>query len=131
MNTSDITRKNAVKIFEWCKKQFGASPINGTYPKLIFHRKNNSYTAHYDASNNEIQVWGPRHRTFVGFIGTIIHEYVHYRYHSIKRKYPKLEKFYSYKNHPMEREANRIERKYKWMCYYELFSPNEAFKNDI
>lgn len=130
MNTNDITRKNAVKIFNWCKKQFGISPINGSYPKLVFHKAAKDCSGYYDAVKNEIHVYKGRHRTFMGFIGTVIHEFAHYRFHSIKRQYPKLEQLYSYKNHPMERDANRVERKYKWMCYYEVFSPHEAFKDD-
>lgn len=129
MNTVDINRKNAIKIFDWCKKTFGASTINGSYPKLVFHKKG-EWAGCYDVYNNEIHVYKGKHRTFVGFIGTVIHEYTHY-HQSIKRKYNKLQEIYSYKNHPLEREANRIERKYKWMCYYEIFSPNEAFKDDI
>jgi hypothetical protein len=123
MNTNDITRKNAVLIFEWCKKTFGLSSINGTYPKLVFHKKRKDIAGYYDPWKNEIHVCKPKHRTFMGFIGTIIHEYTHY-HQSIKRQYFKLEKIYSYKNHPLEREANRTERRYKWMCYYETFSTN-------
>jgi len=128
-NTPIINRKNAVMIFEWCKKQFGLSKINGTYPKLVFHKKHKGYAGYYDPWKNEIHVYGSRHRTLMGFIGTIIHEYVHY-HQSIKRQYHKLNKIYSYKNHPLEREANKIEKKYKWLCYYDLFSPNDLFKND-
>jgi hypothetical protein len=127
MNTNDITRKNTVKIFDWCKNTFGTSPINGTYPKIVFHKKGN-YAGYYDPWKNEIHVFKQKHRTFMGFIGTIIHEYTHY-HQSIKRQYFKLNKIYSYKSHPLEREANRTERKYKWMCYYEVFSPNEAMKD--
>jgi hypothetical protein len=129
MNTIDINRKNAVKIFEWCKKTFGASTINGTYPKLVFHNKG-EWAGYYDVYKNEIHVYKSKHRTFLGFIGTVIHEYTHY-HQSIKRKYNKLRETYSYKNHPLEREANRMERKYKWMCYYEVFSPHEVFKDNI
>ena len=128
MNTNDITRKNAVLIFEWCKKTFGLSSINGSYPKLVFHKKRKDVAGYYDPWKNEIHVFKAKHRTFMGFIGTIIHEYTHY-HQSIKRQYFKLDKIYSYKNHPLEREANRTERKYKWMCYYEVFSPNEAMKD--
>jgi hypothetical protein len=127
MNTNDITRKNAVKIFEWCKNTFGASPINGTYPKFVFHKKG-AYAGYYDPWKNEIHVYKSKHKTFMGFIGTIIHEYTHY-HQSIKRQYFKLNKIYSYKNHPLEREANKVERKYKWMCYYEVFSPNEMMQD--
>ena len=126
MGKKDITRKSAVAIFEWCKKTFGSSTINGPYPKLVFNRTKKDFAGYYDPWKNEIHVFALKHRTFMGFIGTIIHEFTHYRYHSIKREYHKLNKIYSYKNHPHEREAVRMERKYKWMCYYEVFSPEEV-----
>ena len=125
MGKQDITRKNALKVFDWCKKTFGISTINGPYPKFIFHRTGKEIAWLYDPWKNEIHVWKERHRTFLGFIGTIIHEYTHY-HQSIKRQYQKLDKIYSYKSHPLEREAIRMERKYKWMCYYEIFSPEEV-----
>ena len=125
MGKQDITRKNALKVFDWCKKTFGISTINGPYPKFIFHRTGKEIAGLYDHWKNEIHVWKERHRTFLGFIGTIIHEYTHY-HQSIKRQYQKLDKIYSYKSHPLEREAIRMERKYKWMCYYEIFSPEEV-----
>lgn len=124
LGKQDITRKNALKVFDWCKKTFGMSTINGPYPKFVFHRTGKEIAGLYDPWKNEIHVWKERHRTFLGFIGTIIHEYTHY-HQSIKRQYQKLDKIYSYKSHPMEREAVRTERKYKWMCYYEVFSPEE------
>jgi hypothetical protein len=124
VNKNEINRKNAVKIFNWCKKTFGLSSINGSYPKLFFHKKHKGWAGHYDPWKNEIHIYADRHRTFIGFIGTIIHEFTHY-HQSVKRQYQKLEKIHSYKNHPLEREANKIERKYKWMCYYEVFSPKK------
>ena len=120
MNTNDITRKNAVKIFEWCKKTFGLSSINGSYPKLVFHKKRKDIAGYYDPWKNEIHVCKPKHRTFMGFIGTVIHEYTHY-HQSIKRKYVQLEQYYSYKNHPMEREANKVEKRDKKKCFNEVF----------
>jgi hypothetical protein len=120
LGVNDITRKNGLKILEWCKAKYGLSKVNGTYPKLVFHKNKYMYTAYYDAYNNEIHVWKLKHRTFIGFCGTIIHEYTHYL-QSIKRKYNKLNLYYSYKNHPMEREANKIEQRDKWKCYNEIF----------
>lgn len=123
MNTDvRITRKSAIKIFEWCKKTFGPSRINGSYPKLVFHKKDKGWAGHYDPWKNEIHVYKDRHKSLLNFIGTIIHEFTHY-HQSIKRQYQKQEKIFSYKNHPLEREATKMEKKYKWTCYYELFSP--------
>jgi tetratricopeptide (TPR) repeat protein len=53
----------------------------------------------------------------MGFIGTIIHEFVHYRFHSVKKQYQNLNKIYTYKSHPMEREANKLEKKYQEGSY--------------
>jgi len=124
-NREDITRTIAVNVFNWCKKKFGPSQLNGPYPKLVFHKKHKGYAGYYDPWKNEIHVFRDRHRTFMGFIGTVIHEYTHYRYHSVKKQYHKLNKIYSYKNHPMEQEAIKMEKKYKWVVYYELFSPTD------
>jgi hypothetical protein len=129
LTKEDITRKNALVIFDWCKKTFGVSTINGPYPKLVFRRVGKEVAGYYDPWRNEIHVFKQKHRTFMGFIGTVIHEFIHYRFHSIKKQYQKLDKIYTYKSHPMEREANKIERKYKWLCYYDCFSPNDLFQN--
>ncbi len=107
---------------EWCKETFGPSRINGPYPKLVFHKKDPGWSGLYDPWKNEIHVYRDRHKSLVGFIGTIIHEFTHY-HQSIKRQYQKQQKIFSYKNHPLEREASKMENKYKWTCYYELFSP--------
>lgn len=118
---SRITRKSALLVMEWCKKTFGVSKINGSYPKLVFHKKNKGWAGHYDPWKNEIHVYKDRHRALISFIGTIIHEFAHY-HQSIKRQYQKQDKIFSYKNHPLERQATKVERKYKWECYYEIFS---------
>lgn len=115
-----ITRKSALLVMEWCKKTFGPSRVNGPYPKLVFHKKNRGWAGHYDPWKNEIHVYRDRHRSLVGFIGTIIHEFTHY-HQSIKRQYQKQVEIFSYKNHPLERQANKIEKKHKWNCYYEVF----------
>jgi len=120
MNTQDITRKNALKILDWCKATYGVSKINGTYPTLVFHRTKKPYSGMYDPFSNTIHVWKQSHRTFMGFIGTVIHEYTHY-HQSIKRKYFQLQQYYSYKNHPMERTAVKIEKRDKKKCFNEVF----------
>lgn len=115
-----ITRKSGLLVLEWCKKTFGPSRINGPYPKLVFHKKEKGWAGHYDPWKNEIHVYRSRHKSLVGFIGTVIHEFAHY-HQSIKRQYQKQDKIFSYKNHPLERQADKIEKKYKWKCYYEIF----------
>lgn len=125
MYTQEISRRSAVKVFEWCKKTLGPSSVNGPYPKLIFHRTKKPYAGLYDPWKNEIHVAGPSHRSFTSFIGTVIHEFAHY-HQSIKREYQRHSHL-SYKSNPLEREAIRMERKYKWQCYYEVFSPDELF----
>lgn len=116
-----ITRKSALQVMEWSKKNLGPSKINGSYPKLVFHKKNKGWAGHYDPWKNEIHVYKDRHRALISFIATIIHEFAHY-HQSIKRQYQKQDKIFSYKNHPLERLANKVERKNKWNCYYDLFS---------
>lgn len=110
---------------EWCKRTFGPSRINGPYPKLVFHKKNKGWAGHYDPWKNEIHVYRDRHKSLVGFIGTIIHEFTHY-HQSIKRQYQKQQAIFSYKNHPLERQADKVEKRYKKKCYNEIFSNLES-----
>ncbi len=56
MNTIEINRKNAVKIFDWCKKTFGMSTINGSYPRLVFHRVGKDYAGWYDPWKNDAEI---------------------------------------------------------------------------
>jgi hypothetical protein len=116
-----ITRKSALLIMEWCKKTFGPSRINGPYPKLVFHKKNKGWAGHYDPWKNEIHVYRDRHKSLVGFIGTMIHEFTHY-HQSINRQYQKQQAIFSYKNHPLERQAEKVEKRYKHKCYNEIFN---------
>ena len=120
-----ITRKSALLILEWCKKTLGPSRINGAYPKIVFHKKEKGWAGHYDPWKNEIHVFRNRHKSLAGFVGTIIHEFAHY-HQSIKRQYQKQEKIFSYKNHPLERQADKIEKRYKRKCYNELFSVSQS-----
>jgi len=115
-----MTRKNASLVFEWCKKTFGPSRINGPYPKLKFHKKDPGWSGCYDPWKNEIHICRDRHRSFISFIGTVIHEFTHY-HQSIKRQYQKQDKIFSYKDHPLERQATKVENKYKRKCYDEIF----------
>jgi hypothetical protein len=77
LTKNDITRKNTVKILDWCKKQFGFSPINGPYPKLIFHKTDKEQAGLYNPWKNEIHIYKQKHKTFIEFIGTVIHEFAH------------------------------------------------------
>ncbi len=130
---SRINRKNGILVYNWCKQQFGRSTINGNYPQFIFHRTviDKEYAkclGQYDPCLNSIEVFQQpfinKNRRFLTFINTIIHEFTHY-HQDIKVKYWKLDEIYKYNDHPMEIEANKVAKKYQYICYQEVFNQNK------
>lgn len=132
---SRINRKNGILVYNWCKNYFGRNPKIGSYPKFIFHRTvlDKEYSkclGEYDPWGNTIRVYAKpfadKNRRFITFINTIIHEFVHY-HQDIKNTYQKIEE--SYKNNPLEIEANTIAKLLQYECYEEVFR-NGAGKSD-
>jgi hypothetical protein len=128
MNKNNINLNNAKKILSWCKKEYGKSKFYKKYPKLYLYRipwepKDYGY---FLIDFNEIILFKKPHNTFVEFIDTIIHEYIHYL--QDQTKYDKLlpKGKNNYKNHPFEKESYSIASRDKFKCKKELFSkPNK------
>jgi Zn-dependent peptidase ImmA (M78 family) len=79
-----ITRFHAVKILEWCKTRYGRGVK--PYPILEFRKPNylNSEYAQgeYDYEEDIIYVNSQMHDNLEELADTVIHEYIHYRYHA-------------------------------------------------
>jgi Zn-dependent peptidase ImmA (M78 family) len=116
-----ITRFHAVKILEWCKKRYGRGVK--PYPVLQYKKPdylNGEYACgEYDYEDDIIYVNSQMHTNLIDLANTIIHEYVHYRYHA-KSTYYDLDRDYDHNDHPMEKQANLIAKKDEKKCVHEL-----------
>ena len=116
-----ITRFHAVKILEWCMKRYGRS--NKAYPTLQFRKLdylNNDYAdGEYDYEEGFIYVNSQSHKTLEDLADTIIHEYVHYRYHTALM-YDKNDEKYGYEKNPLEKQAVSTANRDQKKCVQEL-----------
>jgi hypothetical protein len=124
MNRDNINRYYGNKILEWCIDTLGKSKYHVTYPNLIVYIKrtkdkcfeNNKYIlGYFDECENNIIIFAKNHKSFISFVGTIIHEYIHYK-QNIAGMYYKLLNKSNYDEHPFEVEAREAENRYKKEC---------------
>jgi Zn-dependent peptidase ImmA (M78 family) len=117
----NINRFHAVKILEWCKQKYGRG--SKPYPHIEFRKPDylngESADGEYDYEDNFMYINSQIHKNLESLACTIIHEYIHYRYHN-KRSYNKLSDVFKYNNHPMEQEADKISNRDKKKCVVEL-----------
>lgn len=118
-----ITKKEADKVLEWCKKNIGKSKyhnINTLHTRI--NNKLHNFLGLYYVNKNRIYVNPSKHKTKINGIATIIHEYVHFTQDPEEYDYyldimPRSSKYY---DHPHEKEAERIANKLKYKCKKEL-----------
>jgi hypothetical protein len=124
MNKSHINRYWGEKILKWCIDNLGESKYHDDYPRLMVYIKrtedkyysNNKYVlGYFDEDDNIIIIFAKKHKSFTSFIGTIIHEYTHYK-QNIAGRYDKLLEKSDYNDHPFEVEARKNEEKYIKKC---------------
>jgi hypothetical protein len=111
---------------EFCQREFG---INGRvkkelYVSLCYYDNGGEYSGGYCIKNNSIILMMKCNRKLIEFIGTIIHEYIHYK-QPVRTKYKKLLKEYGYWDHPFEVEAREVSLKYRDKLYMEFRKNNK------
>jgi hypothetical protein len=137
MNKTDINYKNAKKVLEWCKKEYGKSIYHRDFPKLNFQNypptelkykkgelimiHNNGDRGEYFDRGNQMFIYGKNHTSFLDFVRTVIHEYTHYlqddkMYQRYTRKHKK-----SYNSHPYELRAEQIAKRDGRKCLSNTF----------
>jgi hypothetical protein len=115
MNTTHINKLSASLVLVYCKEKiFKSSKV----PSIVI-RKNKSKTdptckGYYNSESNTIVIFNKAHRSFIDFIDTIIHEYVHST--QCMEQYTKLFNKYGYDKHPYEHKANKIAYKHSILC---------------
>jgi len=117
------SRKYVNKIFDWCVKNYGKSKYRKNFPEIMFRKS--SYMnedpmvmAFYDEEDAVIFINKDDHKSLYQLAGSIIHEYTHYKQNN--HHYQILSKYISYKNHPMEIEANNIAKRDTRRCIKEI-----------
>jgi len=129
-----IDRQKVLLILDWCILRFGISKFREEFPQLrVCKSKGNS-----SYSNRELGLCGTYvDGTITIYLATIssvkvlcetvIHEYKHYLMND--NEYDKLEKKlikknpdenFIYNNHPHEKRARRMEKKWGEICFNEL-----------
>ena len=116
-----ITRFHAKKILDWCKKKYGRGTCK--YPTISYRKSNYLDTedvfGEYDFEEFSIYVNNEKHSNLYDLANTIIHEYVHYRYHK-KSMYYKLDEKYGHENNPFEKQAISVADRDEKKCVQEL-----------
>lgn len=118
--TNHITEENAYRILYWCISEFGRSKLNGKYPHIELVSKDENEEnniAYYDEIEDTIYLF-PEHEeltTLTDLVKTVIHEYAHYRFHSMA-EYKVLAKYLPHHKNPLEKDAIKYEKKYYKKC---------------
>jgi hypothetical protein len=112
---NNFTRSTAYQILYWCIAEYGRSKLNGRYPHIEY-RKYDAETedeeeyGYFDEVEGVIVINKETNKTLTDLVQTIIHEYVHYRFHSMA-EYRVLSKYLSHARNPLEIDARKIEKR--------------------
>lgn len=122
---SRINKENTKRILQWCIDKLGKSRFHRDKPKLIIHtkiRKCDKGTYGEYSNTNVIHIYLPNQDNIHSFIDTVIHEFWHYKQNpkGYIRVYSRMDKFTD-ETLPYEISARNKAKKYRWLCYEELF----------
>jgi hypothetical protein len=115
-------KKYAELVLDWCTGEYGMSKVNKNYPYIEYRKPDHTevdHTGYYDDIDGTLFVNKQKIETVEELAKTIIHEYVHYRYHKMK-DYQILSKYLDDENNPMEIEARLIESRDYGRCIEDI-----------
>ena len=112
------------------QEDFGSNPPPDVHYKIYIapprsdcHRENIFYTLPNPVDTNTLIIYKPAHRSVIDLIDTVIHEYTHSTQCMIK--YTKMVSKYNYNNHPYEREAVKMGKRYAKKCKQHIMKLNK------
>lgn len=117
------SRKYVNRIVDWCFRTYGVSKHNRYFPEIQYRKgsymnEDSSTMAFYDDQDGVIFINKEDHRSLRTLANSIIHEYTHYMQNM--KHYDILSQYLSYRNHPLEIEANKIARRDTKKCLREI-----------
>lgn len=125
-----LDRGFAVKVLNWCKRKYGKSRYNGSYPTISYTKPDymlEDFSGYYEKDENHIYVNNVMCNTVEETVNTIIHEYTHYLQNMFH--YQILAKYIDRTHHPMEIEAERIAKRDSKKCIEDLVRLYGSFDN--
>jgi hypothetical protein len=118
MTIKQFSRKDALRVMNWCKRNVGLNHKRKYLPALEWSAKGED-CGDYDFEDNIISVYKSKHKSCIDIIHTIIHEWVHYKQST--KKYYEYNEIFNYQDNPLEIQANELADKMKWKCRKDLF----------
>jgi hypothetical protein len=129
IRNANITEDTAYKVLFWLISEFGRSQLNGKYPHIEFMSEDENEEdlfAYYDEIEGMIFIFDYKINTLEDLVKTVIHEYWHYRYHSMHH-YKILSTYLSYSRNPLETDARRAEKKHYKKCLKFLLKEHSIY----
>jgi Zn-dependent peptidase ImmA (M78 family) len=124
-----LTRFHALKILEWCQREYGESKYNKGYLTLEFRAPSEitGYVlGYYDDIENMIHINSKDHEDLEDLCKTVIEEYSHYLNND--KEYQKLFEKYDYDTHPHEIQSKRLAEKDYLRCLSDLKESYKQFQ---
>lgn len=118
MTIKQFKRQHAIRVMNWCKRNVGLNYRRHTLPLLAWHSTGED-CGDYDFEDNIISIYKNQHRSVIDIVGTIIHEWAHYKQST--KKYYEYDKIFNYHENPFEIQAFELADKLKWQCKKDLF----------
>ena len=117
----NVSRKDVVKMMDFCINKWGMSRFHDSLPKLRVYSKppkdEPETFGYFNEDSNIIIVYIKPHKSMLDICDTIIHEYTHYLQDIIGMYGVYLYKYKrNYENHPYEVTAFNRGRRYRKQC---------------
>jgi hypothetical protein len=129
INQSRLHRGHAKRVLDWCIERYGKSKYSKHYPTIRFIKftdyENIGLLGYYEPEFCEIFINSEDHLNVDELCKTIIEEYQHYM--QSDSQYQKMAKVYSYDQHPLEKQAQKIANTHYKICVKELKKYHKTF----
>jgi hypothetical protein len=117
MNPVMLTRPALVAALFWCRSKIGVNTFNQKPPRLRVVKASGKVFGKYDFEKNLITIYLGNHGSIIQTLNTLIHEYAHACLQPTHSTYNDLTEYFGYENHPLEKDAIALAKKYQFPLY--------------